>query len=54
MPKTKLQIMAQRAIEGGQEAMDYLNLEESESEMDNRLHWHGRTFVQIITFAPKF
>jgi len=30
--------MAQRAIEGGQEAMDYLNLEELESEMDNCLH----------------
>ena len=30
MPKTKLQIMAQRAIDGNQEALDYLDLEESD------------------------
>ena len=30
MPKTKLQIMAQRAIDGDQEALDYLDLEESD------------------------
>ena len=30
MPKTKLQIMAQRAVEGDEEALDYLSLQESQ------------------------